>query len=133
MRISNFRGLRFGGAGASACQLGPTPRIPKSVNPGAAGPGCIDNAGYNVAVGGVKMLRRLLSGTSDAAIRFDDLCSLLESLGFEKRVKGSHHLFRMAGIEEKINLQRDGGQAKPYQVKQVVRWSLSTNWVNWND
>jgi len=84
-------------------------------------------------VGGVKMLRRLLSGTSDAAIRFDDLCSLLESLGFEKRVKGSHHLFRMAGIEEKINLQRDGGQAKPYQVKQVVRWSLSTNWVNWND
>lgn len=44
---------------------------------------------------------------------------MLESLGFEKRVKGSHHVFRKAGIEEKINLQRDGGNAKPYQVKQV--------------
>jgi hypothetical protein len=40
-----------------------------------------------VAVGVAKTLRRLLSETSDVAIRFDDLCSLLESLGFEKRVK----------------------------------------------
>ena len=31
------------------------------------------------------MLERLLSRTSDASIRFDDLYSLLESLGFEKR------------------------------------------------
>jgi predicted RNA binding protein YcfA (HicA-like mRNA interferase family) len=61
----------------------------------------------------------VLSGTADAAIRFDDLCQLLESLGFEKRVRGSHHLFRKSGVEEKINLQRSGSQAKPYQVKQV--------------
>ena len=66
-----------------------------------------------------KTLRRVLSGTSDAALRFDDLCPLLESLGFEKRVKGSHHLFRKAGVEERINLQREGNNAKPYQVKQV--------------
>ena len=66
-----------------------------------------------------KTLQRLLSGTSDAAIRFQDLCTLLESLGFEKRVKGSHQVFRKSGIEEKINLQRDGSNAKPYQVKQV--------------
>ena len=64
-------------------------------------------------------LRQLLSGTSDAAIRFDDLCSLLESLGFDQRGKGSHHLFRKAGVEERINLQREGNNAKPYQVKQV--------------
>jgi hypothetical protein len=44
---------------------------------------------------------------------------LLESLAFEKRVSGSHHLFRKAGVEERINLQRDGSMAKPYQVKQV--------------
>jgi predicted RNA binding protein YcfA (HicA-like mRNA interferase family) len=44
---------------------------------------------------------------------------LLESLGFERRVKGSHHLFRKAGVEERINLQRGGNNAKPYQVKQV--------------
>ena len=75
--------------------------------------------GYNHAVSAAKTLRLLLGGTSDATIRFDDLCSLLDSLGFEKRVKGSHHLFRKAGVDERINLQRDGGNAKPYQVKQV--------------
>ena len=69
-------------------------------------------------MGAEKTLARLLSGTSDA-IRFNDLCQLLESLGFEKRVRGSHHWFRKSGVEEKINLQRAGTNAKPYQVKQV--------------
>ena len=70
-------------------------------------------------MGAAKTLERLLSGTADAGIRFDDLCRLLESLGFEKRVRGSHHLFRKDGVEERINLQRDGTNAKPYQIKQV--------------
>ena len=70
-------------------------------------------------MGSARTLRRLLSGASDAAIRFDDLCSLLESLGFVRRVRGSHNLFRKAGVEERINLQREGNNAKPYQVKQV--------------
>jgi len=70
-------------------------------------------------MGAEKTLQRLLSGAADAAIRFDELCQLLESLGFERRVRGSHHLFRKSGIEEKINLQKAGAQAKPYQVKQV--------------
>ncbi len=30
-------------------------------------------------------------------------------------------MFRKAGIAEKINLQRDGSKAKPYQVRQVRR------------
>jgi hypothetical protein len=81
-------------------------------------------------VGADKTLRRVLSGTADAAIRFDDLCSLLESLGFDKRVSGSHHLFRKSGVEERINLQRDGKQAKPYQVKQaravILKYRLGT-------
>ena len=70
-------------------------------------------------MGAEKTLARLLSGTADAGIRFDDLCRLLDNLGFEKRVRGSHHLFRKSGVEEKINLQRAGANAKPYQVKQV--------------
>jgi predicted RNA binding protein YcfA (HicA-like mRNA interferase family) len=53
-------------------------------------------------MGAEKTLGRLLSGAADAAIRFDDLCQLLESLGFEKRVRGSHHLFRKSGVEERI-------------------------------
>jgi hypothetical protein len=44
---------------------------------------------------------------------------LLTRIGFEQRVRGSHHLFRKTGIEEMINLQRDGNKAKPYQVRQV--------------
>ena len=70
-------------------------------------------------MGAEKTLERVLSGTADAAIRFDELCQLLERLGFEKRVRGSHHLFRKTGVEERVNLQRAGANAKPYQVKQV--------------
>ncbi len=66
-----------------------------------------------------KLLLKILSGTSDASIHFEDLCILLRHLGFDMRVKGSHHMFRKEAIVEKINLQRDGNMAKPYQVKQV--------------
>jgi hypothetical protein len=40
-------------------------------------------------------------------------------LGFEERKRGSHHIFRKARVEEKINLQRDDSKAKAYQVRQV--------------
>ncbi len=66
-----------------------------------------------------KLILQILSGTSDANTKFEDLCNLLKRLGFEMRVKGSHHMFRKEGILEKINLQREGDEAKPYQVKQV--------------
>ncbi len=66
-----------------------------------------------------KVLLKILSGTSDANIQFEDLCNLLKYLGFDMRIKGSHHMFRKEAIIEKINLQREGNRAKPYQVKQV--------------
>lgn len=66
-----------------------------------------------------KLINKILSGTSDAAINFQDICNLLITLGFEVRIKGSHHLFRNERIREKINLQKDGNHAKPYQIKQV--------------
>ncbi|GIW32556.1 MAG: toxin HicA [Meiothermus sp.] len=66
-----------------------------------------------------KLLLKVLRGTADANIDFDDLRQLLLHLGFEERVKGSHHIFRKEGIEERINLQQDGSKAKPYQVRQV--------------
>jgi hypothetical protein len=72
-----------------------------------------------VSVSTKRTLRRVLGGTSDSGIRFDDLCNLLENLGFERRIHGSHHVFRKSGVEEKINLQPDGNNAKPYQVRQV--------------
>ena len=66
-----------------------------------------------------KLLERLLSGRSDANIRFDDLRNLLAQLGFEERIRGSHHIFVKSGIEDMINLQKEGHMAKPYQVRQV--------------
>lgn len=76
-----------------------------------------------------KLINKILSGRSDANIGFDDLCGLLSGLGFEDRIRGSHRIFRKSGVEEKINLQRDGNKAKPYQVKQVrdilLRYKLS--------
>lgn len=65
------------------------------------------------------LLQQILSGRSDANIRFDDLCNLLLRLGFQMRTSGSHSVFRKSGVEEKVNLQKDGNKAKPYQVRQV--------------
>ena len=68
-----------------------------------------------------KILRRLLDGAADQAIRFDELCALLRRLGFDERQRGgSHHIFFRLEVAEIINLQpRPDGTAKPYQVRQV--------------
>ena len=63
--------------------------------------------------------QRILSGRSDATIRFDDLRLFLLRLGFVERTRGSHHIFRKKGVRERVNLQRDGSHAKHYQVRQV--------------
>ena len=66
-----------------------------------------------------KLLDQILKGTSDANISFEGLCSLLKSIGFDMRVRGSHHIFTKDNVEEILNLQPKGAKAKPYQVKQV--------------
>ena len=61
-----------------------------------------------------------ISAVSIENVRFDDLRHLLLRLGFQERVRGSHHIFSRTGVVEILNLQpRDGGRAKPYQVRQV--------------
>jgi hypothetical protein len=54
---------------------------------------------------------------------------VLKRLGFEERIRGSHHIFTRDGIEEILNLQPRRSRAKPYQVKQVrnviVRYRLA--------
>ena len=71
-----------------------------------------------------RLLQTILGGRSDANIRFSDLRALMEHLGFEERIRGSHHVYRRQGIPEKVNLQRDDGNAKPYQVRQFRRLAL---------
>jgi hypothetical protein len=66
-----------------------------------------------------KLLFQILRGTADANVAFDELRGLLQRIGFEERIRSSHHIFRKEGVLEKINLQRDGNKAKVYQVRQV--------------
>ena len=66
-----------------------------------------------------KLLIQILRGASDANISFDGLCQLLRHLGFDERIRGSHHIFTREGVEEILNLQRLGSKAKAYPVKQV--------------
>jgi hypothetical protein len=68
-----------------------------------------------------KLLMRLARGTV-SNVAFADLCNLAEALGFElRRVSGSHHVFAHPDVPQLINLQSLRGQAKPYQVRQLVR------------
>jgi predicted RNA binding protein YcfA (HicA-like mRNA interferase family) len=66
-----------------------------------------------------KLLDQILRGSSDANISFARMCRLLRTLGFEERIRGSHHIFTKDKVEEILNLQPKGAKAKPYQVKQV--------------
>ncbi len=66
-----------------------------------------------------KLLIQILKGQSDANINFQNLVGLMQKFGFDKRVSRGHHIFRKEGVLEKINLQKEGNKAKPYQVRQV--------------
>ena len=66
-----------------------------------------------------KLLLKILQGVSDSNIPFTQLCDLLHHLGFEERIRGSHRIFTKEVVEEILNLQPKGNNAKPYQVKQV--------------
>ena len=66
-----------------------------------------------------KILFKILRGAADTNIPFNDLCYLLNHLGFQVRIRGSHHIFSKDGVEEILNLQPKKSKAKAYQVKQV--------------
>jgi len=66
-----------------------------------------------------KLLEKILLGNADGNIAFAGLCQLLQRLGFQMRVRGSHHIFSRQDVEEILNLQPIGTHAKNYQVKQV--------------
>jgi predicted RNA binding protein YcfA (HicA-like mRNA interferase family) len=68
-----------------------------------------------------KLLARLARGAV-ANVTFADMQSLVEGMGFElQRVSGSHHIFIHPDVPSPVNLQSVNGQAKPYQVRQVLR------------
>ena len=76
-----------------------------------------------------KLLARILSGANDKNLAFSDVRAVLLRLGFIERVKGGHHIFHRAGVDEILNVQPKSGQAKPCQVKQarevIVKYHLA--------
>ena len=67
-----------------------------------------------------RLLARVLAGNV-TNIAFSELTGLLRALGFiEIGGKGSHRIFARHGVVELVNLQEDGRQAKPYQVRQIA-------------
>jgi len=57
-----------------------------------------------------------------AAIRFSDLATVCRHYFGDPRTNGSHNIYRMpwAG-NPRINIQNDQGNAKAYQVRQVLQ------------
>ena len=59
---------------------------------------------------------------SQANIKFSRLVKICTSFFGRPRTKGGHHIFKMPWPgDPRINLQKVGSDAKPYQVRDVIR------------
>jgi predicted RNA binding protein YcfA (HicA-like mRNA interferase family) len=68
-----------------------------------------------------RLLARLARGAV-ANVSFSDMKRLVEAFGFElRRTSGSHHIFSHPDVPELLNLQEVRGEAKPYQIRQLLR------------
>ena len=68
-----------------------------------------------------KTLRLIRDGSRN--VHFQDLIRLAEGFGFRVvRINGSHHMLSRAGVPKLLNFQDMNGMAKPYQVRQLLRW-----------
>jgi len=68
-----------------------------------------------------KLLKKLAGG-SFGNVSFSDARTLIEGFGFRlTRTSGSHHIFVNPVIPQPINLQENAGEAKPYQLRQLIR------------
>jgi len=65
-----------------------------------------------------------MCGTQDKNIKFKDLQKILDTLGFECRIRGDYCIYSYGNLTENINIQPKGNMAKPYQVKQVRSFIL---------
>jgi len=67
-----------------------------------------------------KLLQKALASPNN--LRFQEAMELAEAFGFHlSRVTGSDHIFVHPSIPELLNLQDAKGQAKPYQLRQLLQ------------
>jgi hypothetical protein len=73
-----------------------------------------------------RLLDRLLRGSVNN-VSFADACDLAEGLGLRlARIKGSQHVFVHPDLSERRNLQNVNGEAKPYQLRHLSPWFVTT-------
>jgi hypothetical protein len=66
-----------------------------------------------------QLIEELSEGRTN--VRFAALVRICQEHFGCERVRGSHHIFKTPWPgDPRINLQRDGSKAKPYQVDQVI-------------
>jgi predicted RNA binding protein YcfA (HicA-like mRNA interferase family) len=64
-------------------------------------------------------IRRLKNSRN---VRFNELLQICEHFFGEPRVRGSHYIFKTPWEgNPRINIQKDGKMAKPYQIKAVIK------------
>ena len=80
-----------------------------------------------------KLLTQILRGLSDTNIGFDELCQLLLRLGFNERIKGSHHIFRDEQGRQ-LTIPKTGGQKvkRPY-IQKIVELLNLEDWKDDNN
>ena len=55
-------------------------------------------------------------------VQFNDLLNICRKYFGQPRIKGSRHIFKTPWKgDPRINIQKDGKMAKPYQVKIVIK------------
>ncbi len=65
-----------------------------------------------------KLYEKAVRGST---LSFAEFQILILAFGFElDRIKGSHHVYKRAGVPERVNAQPQGKDAKRYQVEQFL-------------
>ena len=55
-------------------------------------------------------------------VKFREIVSLLKAFGVVlERVSGSHYIFTHPAWDGILNIQNQGGEAKPYQIRQAIK------------
>lgn len=66
-----------------------------------------------------KLVNKILNNPKN--VSFSDAVKCAELFGFKlDRINGGHHIFIHPEIENLLNLQNVKGNAKPYQIKQLI-------------
>src|SRR5579863_2629491 len=72
-----------------------------------------------------KVFQQVLRGDADANVPFQGMRRLLQQLGFEERVRGSHHIFTKQGVPEILTCnQKDQSASRTKSSRSAMLYSF---------